>query len=299
MLDQKLQTLIVVAEERNFTRAAEKLNLTQPAVSHQIKELEIEFRTQIFIRRKGDVILTPSGELILGYAKRWQAMEQKLRQEIKDFEQRKVNLKVGITHTAESNLTTEIVSQFLNNHKEISITMITDKTAKLIEMVENYQLDFAIVDQRINNKLNYHQLDTDYLVCVLNNDSPLVNKQIVTLEELKKERLILRLPSSSTRIQFDASLETIGESITNFNVILEADNIATIKELVRKNMGVSILAKSACINDARRNKLTILPIENLSLVRKTYLVYPKDFFYHDYIHELSKIYRQISQEREE
>lgn len=174
MLDQKLFTLIAVAEEKNFTKAAEKLSLTQPAVSHQIKELEYEFNTQIFIRRKGEVLLTDQCEVILHYAKRFIALNEKLRQKLKDSENRIINLKIGVTHTAESNRTTEIISQFLSNHNDISITLISDKTSNLFTMVDNYELDFAIVDQKLMNKLHYTELATDYLVCVVNNNSPLV-----------------------------------------------------------------------------------------------------------------------------
>lgn len=296
MLNPRMLTLITVAELKNFTRAAEKLSLTQPAVSHQIKELEYEFNTQIFNRRKGDVVLTNSGEIILNYAKRFLAMDQKLRQEIHNTESKKISLKLGITHTAESNRTTEIIRQFLNIHPDISITMVSDKTSELTKMVDRYELDFAIVDHKVNNRLIYSELDTDYLVCVVNNNSTLIQNRMITLEQLKQEKLILRLPQSSTRIQFDASLESINESINNFNVILEVDNIATIKELIRKNMGVSILAKSACLYDVNKGKISILPIENLSLERKVYFVHTKDFTYQEYINELSKIYYETTQE---
>lgn len=296
MIDVKIKTLLAVAEERNFTRAAEKLNLTQPAVSHQIKELEDELNTQIFVRRKGDVVPTATGEIILNYAKRIVAMYDKIYETIHDKNNLKINVKVGITHTAESNRTTEVIGTFLNRHKGVSITITTDTTSNLYQMVENYELDFAIVDQKKNNDLHYLPLDTDYLVCVVSNESPLVNKNIITIEELKHENLILRLPSSSTRILFDASLESINESIKNFNVILEVDNIATIKELVRKNMGVSILAKSTCIHEVRKNKLSILPIENLSMERKNYFIYNNDFNHPELIKELSKIYYEKNAE---
>ena len=65
MIDLKIKTLLTVAEEKNFTKAANKLNLTQPAVSHQIKELEDELQEQLFIRKKGDIIPTPIGDIVL------------------------------------------------------------------------------------------------------------------------------------------------------------------------------------------------------------------------------------------
>lgn len=284
MIDLKIKTLLTVAEEKNFTKAANKLNLTQPAVSHQIKELEDELQEQLFIRKKGDIIPTPIGDIVLNYARKFVAMHNKMLDDIKH--NHKINIKLGITHTAESNKITEIIGSYLINNPGLSVTIITDTTNNLYKMVENYELDLAIVDNKKNVKLNYLPLDTDYLVCVVNNNSPLAKKKIVTLKELKKENLILRLDSSYTRKLFESTLESINESINSFKIILELDNIETIKDLVRKDMGVSILAKNTCIDEVNRKKLTILPIENLSMVRKNYIIYTDYFNYIDNVKEL-------------
>ena len=90
---------------------------------------------------------------------------------------------------------------------------------------------------------------------------------MVTLEDLKREKLILRLPSSGTRKLFESHLVSANESIDNFDIALEVDNIATIKDLVRKDLGVSVLARSACMDEIRKGKITSLPIENLSMIR--------------------------------
>lgn len=291
MIDLRLTTLITVSEEKNFTRAAEKLCLTQPAVSHHIKELEEELNTQLFIRRKGEVIPTSSGEIVLNYARRILAMYDKLKQEIHDNKQR-ISLKMGITHTAESNKTTEVIGTLLNKHSDISMTIISGSTTDLFQMVAYYELDFAIVDQKNNNNVNYLSLDTDSLVCVINLDSPLINNKYITIEELKQEKLILRLPTSSTRILFDSALKNINETIDNFNVILELDNVATIKELIQRSVGVSILSKSTCMHEVKNNKLAILPIKNLSLQRNIYLIYSDHFQHIEVLNELKSIYNE-------
>ena len=291
MIDLKIKTLLTVAEEKNFTKAANKLNLTQPAVSHQIKELEDELQVQLFIRKKGDIIPTPIGDIVLNYARKFVAMHNKMIDDIKH--NHKINIKLGITHTAESNKITEIIGSYLINNPGISVTIITDTTNNLYKMVENYELDLAIVDNKKNIKLNYLPLDTDYLVCVVNNNSPLAKKKIVTLKELKKENLILRLDSSYTRKLFESTLESINESINSFKVILELDNIETIKDLIRKDIGVSILAKNTCMDEVNRKKLTILPIENLSMIRKNYIIYT-DYF--NYIHNVKELVNHYNKE---
>jgi len=296
MIDLRLLTLIAVAEERNFTKAAEKLNLTQPAVSHHIKDLENELNTQLFIRKKGDTVLTPGGEIVLNYAKRFLAMYDKLKQELHES-RKKINLKIGITHTAESNKTTEVIGNFLKNHSDVSMTIISGSTADLFQKIENYEVDFAIVDQKRGGNVNYLPLDTDSLVCVINPESPLTRNDAITVEELKQEKLILRLPTSSTRILFDSALKSINESINNFNVVLELDNVATIKELIRRNVGVSILSKSTCRYEVSNKKLAILPIKNLSLQRNIYLIYSDHFQHIGILNELKEIYSDtISEE---
>ena len=142
-----------------------------------------------------------------------------------------------------------------------------------------------------NPRFSSMMLDTDYLVCVMSNDNPLARKVMVTLEELKRQQMILRLPSSATRMQFESSLESHGESIQSFKVILEVDNIATIKDLIRKDLGVSILPRSACMDELCKGKITALPIENLSMVRETRIVYNRDFGHVDILLEITRIYQ--------
>ena len=74
--------------------------------------------------------------------------------------------------------------------------------------------------------------------------------------------------------------------------MLEVDNIATIKDLIRKNLGVSILAKSACMDEFMKGKITVLPIENLSMIRETNIVYHKDFDHNDILGRILKLYRE-------
>ena len=260
ILDIRFKTLLSVIEEKNFSKAAEKLSLTQPAVSHHINQLEAEYGVKIISRGKREISLTPEGELIANYAKRMAALESKLLYELKNIDTAAKKIRIGVTHTAESNMFTEIVGYYSLNNPNISIIIITDTTSNLYKMVENYELDLAYVDGMIeDSSLKFFPVDKDDLVCVLSINNPLVSKKSVTLEELKKERLILRLQTSTTRKIFEASLEYNNDSIKNYNVVLEVDNIATIKDLIRKDFGISVLAKSACMDEVNKNNLAILP----------------------------------------
>ena len=293
MLDPKLDTLLLVAEKRNSTRAAQALSLTQPAVSHHISQLEQELGVRLFVRGNGDLMLTPEGETVLRYVRRMKALEKKMAEELQEAGRRLTRLRIGITHTAESSIVAEVLARYTNENPGISITIVTDNINNLYDMLENFELDLAVVEGRSTRpELSALMLDTDYLVCVLANTHPLSHSSMITLDEIRQEKLILRLPNSETRVRFESALAAIGESIADFQVILEVDNVATIKDLIRKNLGISILARSACMDELRKGKLTALPIENLSMARETNLVYHRDFAHKETLQDILALYKK-------
>lgn len=117
---------------------------------------------------------------------------------------------------------------------------------------------------------------------------------MVTLGDLQKERMILRLPGSNTRNLFEVQLESNNMSIKDFNVVLELDNMATIKDLVRRDFGVSILARSVCQDEVRSGTLAMLPVENLSMMREINIAYYGEFGQPDVPHDIMKIYNETA-----
>lgn len=114
MLSTKLQTVLAVAEYKNFTRAAEELNMTQPAVSHHIKQLEQEVDAPLFVRNKAGLKLTPQGEIVVNYARRMKALHERMFAELQNAERHLSLLRIGITHTSESNLTVAALARYSN-----------------------------------------------------------------------------------------------------------------------------------------------------------------------------------------
>ncbi len=291
MLSTKLQTVLAVAEHKNFTRAAEMLSMTQPAVSHHIKQLEQEVGAPLFLRSKTGLLLTPQGEIVVSYARRMKALNERMLAELQTAGRQLSLLRIGITHTSESNLTAAALAKYSNQKGKLKIILFTDTINNLYDMLENYELDLAIVDGAYTDpRFSSMLLDTDYLTCVLSVDNPLARKAAVTLAELKRQKMILRTPASATRTLFESALESHGESIQSFDVTLEVDNIATIKDLIRKDLGVSILPRSACLDELRKGKIAVLPVENLSMVRETRIVYNRDFAHTDMLNEIIRTY---------
>lgn len=294
MLDSKVDTLLSVAETLSFTRSAEALSLTQPAVSHHVKALEKELNVTLFARKGKEIQLTEEGETVVKYARRMRSLVTTMKQALEDERHSVHRLTIGVTPTAEHNIISQVLAMYCREQPGLHITIISDSIKNIYDKLRVYELHLAVVEGSIIDK-NYNSilLDTDYLVVAVANGNPLSKKSMVTLDELKQQKLILRLPDSGTRALFESNLRSSGESIDNFNVILEVDNNSTIKELVQADFGVSIISKSACLQDVRKNKFKILPLENLSMIRKIHIVYRKDFEHVSVLDDITRIYNEM------
>ena len=293
MLDPKIYSLLQVYESGSFIAASKKLSITQPAVSHHIKALEEELNVTIFDRRNGKVVLTREGEEVIKCAKKMQGLYQNLKQNLRDSKNLVTHLTIGVTHTAESNPIAEALAKYCAENDNIIIKMLTGTINNLYSKLKAYEIDLAVVEGRITDPSIHHLLmDTDYLVLAVSVNHPFAKREMITLNELKKERMILRLPNSGTRNLFVAHLEINNMSLSDFNVILVLDNIATIKDLIRRDFGVSILPKSVCLDELKKKKIAVLPVENLSMIRETNLAYHKDFAQMDILQDIVKAYRE-------
>jgi len=296
MLDPKIYTLLKVHECGSFVAAAGELHISQPAVSQHIKALEEELGVSIFERGKGKLVLTTQGNEVIKAAKKLYGIYSGLKQSIADGTTLTTHLTVGVTHTAESNPIAKALASYCQENPSVYIKMITDSINNLYSMLRTYEIDLAIVEGRIRDEhIHYMCLDTDYLVLAVAPDHHLAKKSMVTLNELRKENMILRLPNSGTRNLFVSHLESNNMNINDFNVTLEIDNIATIKDLIRSGFGVSILARSACLDELKKGKIVALPVENLSMVREINIAYPDDFTQFDLLGEIVKSYNRILQ----
>lgn len=298
MLDQKIYSLIAVYETGGFSSAAKKLAITQPAVSQHIKALEEELNVKIFTRFNGVITLTRQGEKILKCAKKMLGLEKLLTQELTDSKTMIDHITVGVTHTAESNAITEALAKYCAENTGIRMKIITSSADNLYNLLKLYEIDLAVVEGKIlDSSFEYIPLDTDYLCLAVSPNHPFAKKELVTLEALKKEKMILRLPNSSTRMLFNAHLESKNMTIDEFNVILEVDNVATIKDLIRRDLGVSILPKSACLDEISKGKIVIVPIKNLSMTRKINIVYLKDFSSTEIPSAILKSYKEVTSKK--
>lgn len=299
MITQRLQTLLTVAKTKNYSKAADELSLTQPAVSQHIKQLEEEFNVKIFRRANHNVELTNEGMIVVKYATRLNNIFSNLLQSLKDSQYNIKRLTIGLTPSAESSIISKILAKYSLEKENLHITIISDTIKNLYSKLKNFEIDVAFVDGKmVDDDLKYILLDTDSLVLAVANNNSLSKKKIISLEDLKKEKLILRSEFSGTTELFEHQLNRCGESIENFEVMMQIDNIAMIKDLVRHNYGVSILAKSTCLRDIEKNHFKTVSIENLSMIRELNIVYHKDFSHIDILSEIVELYQEAKKQIE-
>lgn len=296
MFDPKLKTLLSVIKEGSYTKAADSLSLSQPAVSYHIRQLEEENSIKIFYKNQRKLILTPEGEVLVKYARRLESISDSARRALSDVKQHLRHFTVGITPSCGESLIGRVFSSYCGAHPHTNISIVTDTLEQISDQLASYALDFAIVEGSATLK-HCHTvlLDMDYLCVVMSPKHHLSGRSAITLGELKAESLILRREEAGTRRLFESSLTGHMENIRNFDVRLEMDNINAIKELVSANLGVTVIAHSACREDAAAGRLVAVPIEGMRMIREINIVCQDDFNHPEVLDEIRRIYQGLRQ----
>ena len=298
MIDPKLKTVLSVAETLNITKSAKLLSLTQPSVSQHIKAVEETLGVKLFVRTNRGLKVTAEGQIVIDYAKKMRGLYGVLLKQLEDQKRSVQHLTVGVTPTAESNAISQVLALYSAQNPSIRITIITDTINNLYTKLKEYEVDFAIIEGSISDpSCSSILLDTDHLVLAASSSNPISSMPLIPISLLKQQRLILRLPSSGTRTLFETALSMCGESIDAFNIILELDNMNTIKELVQRDFGVREIKKSACLDDVRAGRFCTIPIEKLNMIREINIVYTSDFGHTDILRDIVAIYQRQQPEK--
>jgi len=277
MINDKLNTLIVLAQVKSYTKTAELCHLSQPAVSQHIKALEEMYGIKIFKRVGRNLVLTYEGDVLVRNAKRLIALNRNIEKELSKNKGGINKLDIGITLTAGGYFIPEILNVFKRKYPELRFNFHTDHATNLIERMRLNELDFIIVDGTPQtNEFNVELLVKDELIIIGPKNHPLAKKSVVTTEELKKEKFILRHEKANTRLAFENYLLNHLDNIANFDVILEIDNTALIKQLIIAGHGLSVMSRAICEVNLRVGTLKEIKLKDFYLERGIYLVYPND-----------------------
>jgi DNA-binding transcriptional LysR family regulator len=264
----QLRTFRVVAETLNFTRAAERLHLTQSAVSHQIKALEKELGEPLFIRTKRGVKVSQVGKVALEHAERILDEAEAMRENVSGREHSPIGrVRAAAATQAFVHLFAPLFESFMRKHPRIELsfrtTVSTDQTVTDI-LDGAADVGFASVPV-YSPTLHVTELFEDELVLVVGKKHPLANKQEVTVDQLEGERLILFERGASIRRTTDAFLKDVN---IRLKPALESNDTYFIKLMVEHGLGVSLLPGWAVRDEVLDEKLARLQIAGHHLRRK-------------------------------
>ncbi|MDO5732249.1 MAG: LysR family transcriptional regulator [Eubacteriales bacterium] len=294
MLDIRIDSVLTIAECGSFSEAARELGMTQSALSQQIKKLESSLGTQLFRRDMRPMTLTEEGRLYLKYARRLKGFAAEFEEALNDLRYHRRQLRVGITHSAENGRVASVLAEYCRENEGIKIKIVTDGIKNLYTRLKNFELDLVFVEgAKSDPDLNERNLDTDELIVVLGPKHPLALADAISLREILGQELILRGSTSNTRDLFKRALHHEGMSLKQFKILLEVDSLRTIKELVARNYGLSILPRSACLEEVKRGELLARPIKNLEMIRVLKMVWHKTFEDLGLLDRLEELYHEL------
>src|SRR5262245_39950639 len=268
----QLRTFRAVAETLNFTRAAERLHLTQSAVSHQIKALEEELGEPLFIRAKRGVKLSQAGKMALEFVERILDDAEALRERISGRERSPVGrVRVAAATQDFVHLLAPFLESFIDSNPGIDLAFRTTvSTEQTVADILNGAADVCFASLAVYSpNLQVTKLFEDELSLIVSSDHRLAKKRIVTINELQGEKLILFERGASIRRATDHFFDQIGMRPEH---ALESNDTYFIKRMIERGVGVSLLPVWAVRDEVSMGKLAMLAISGHRLRRSVALV---------------------------
>jgi len=289
MADRRLQVFYTVARLLSFTKAAESLHMTQPAVTFQVRQLEEYFNTRLFDRTHNRITLTEVGEQVYEYAKK--IFEQYIQMEntVKEMTGEISGvLMIGASTTIAEYLLPVLLGDFKHKYPDVHIRLKVSNTDEIVSMVENNVIDLGVVEAPVGNKsLSVELCRWDQLVAIVPPEHPLTSHDEVTVRELAAYPYISREEGSGTREVISEYFNQAGLSSDDLNIVMELGSPEAIKGAVASGMGVSILSRAAIQKDLQLGLIEEIELEP-PLERPFSFVYQKHKFRLLAIEELLK-----------
>lgn len=256
MADRRLKVFHTVARLLNFTKAADALHMTQPAVTFQIRQLEEHFNTRLFDRTHNRVSLTEAGQRVYGFADRifelYDEMENAIRELTGDVSG---IVTLGASTTIAEYMLPFLLGDFKAQNPDVNIRLKVSNTEGIVSMVENNVIDLGIVEASVNNKnLQVDVCRMDKLVAIMPPSHELASLDTASPSELVSFPFICREEGSGTREVINDYLHehVAGEEL---NICLELGSPEAIKGAVEAGMGVSIMSLSTVAKELKLGSL--------------------------------------------
>lgn len=257
---RQLETFTVVARRASFTRAAEELHLTQPAVTRQIAALERELKTPLFDRLGKSVQLTSAGEVLLRYAGQVLGLTKEAQEAVAEVAAGTAGrLSVGASTTLATYLLPGILTRFRGAHPEVDLTIRTGISAHIATLVLNGGVDLGLVTNEGLPDVNLilEPLGAYATVLVSRPEHALAGTAPLAAQELVGQPLLLMEPGTNLRHYVDQLLASAGATA---QAAMELDSVETIKRMVEAGLGISLLPEVAIAEEVSAGRLVARPV---------------------------------------
>ena len=274
----KLKSFVMVARLKGVTRAAEKLFLTQPAVSAHIKDLEHEFGTRLFDRVGRTINLTNAGEALLPYVESILNLYDDSHFAVDMLKE----LKHGSIHLGTSNLpgarlVPDCLAAFLKSYPEITISIVANKSHHILSMVKQQKLDLGIIGSS-EEKLRAPELVSrtlfkDEVVVAVSPAHTLAGRDSIRVKELEGHGVIVSLKNTVSRQAIENFFHKSSLACTIAYEI--GDNLSMMKAMVEKNLGIAFFSRLEIEREAGMGWIKMLPVEDVPFFRYFQVIYNK------------------------
>lgn len=272
MLDPKIRTFLEVAKHKNYTKAAAELNLTQPAVTQHIKKLEKYYDCKLIEITGKSVELTVQGKSLYVYSNFQRANEKQLINQIKRVE---TPIKIGATLSIADYYLPSYLSSYLEHHDEL-LSLTVKNTRSIIDMLLNNELYCAFIEGIFDKSLfDFHEFCITAFMPVARKGHPLEGKKN-SLSKIHEYPLILREEGSGTRKIYENFLYQNNDSLSSVSKIYEISSFGVLKKILSTSNAISFMYKEVAKQEVERKELCYLDIENYSIQRPLYFIYPSN-----------------------
>lgn len=299
MADRRLQVFHTVAKFLSFTKAAEALHMTQPAVTFQVRQLEEHFNTRLFDRTHNRISLTDAGKRVFEYSdsifQLYNEMENSVREITGDVSG---VLIVGASTTIAEYMLPALLGDFKAKYPDVNIRLRVSNTDGIVSMVENNVIDLGVVEASVNNKnLVVELCRIDPLAAVVPPNHPLAQEKKIPLSRLLEYPYICREEGSGTREVILEYLVEAGINSSELNVIMELGSPEALKGAVEAGIGVTILSRATLNKELKLGTLVAIDLDP-PLERPFSFVHQKQKFRQHTVEKLLEFARQYCEDHQ-
>jgi DNA-binding transcriptional LysR family regulator len=274
MFDFRLKVFNTVAKRLNFTRAAEELYITQPAVTRHIHEIENHFKVKLFERNGTKIKLTAAGEVLLQHSEQLFAVYRNLEFDINTLSQRHSGaLNIGASTTVAQYVLPPVLAAFHKKFTDIKVSLTISNTEQIEQALQHQHIDLGIIEGRSKNTLfKYTEFVKDELVLVSAAGHPRAKKGGIKPEELLKIPLLLREPGSGTLEVIAHALKPLGIKIAQLQNEMQLGSTESMKRYLLHSNCMAFLSIHAVSKELQQKECVIVDVKGLHVERFFYFI---------------------------